>query len=128
MILDAIYSLLTESTDVTDIVGNNIYPEVAPQGVEMPFIITAISSVTPEATKTAASKLDTYSVKLIMFGNDIDSLMTLNNKVRVKLDRYRGVEASSDIDYINFKGTESGYDNTANVFIVESDYNIREKL
>jgi hypothetical protein len=128
MIFNAIYSILKGVTEITDVVGLQIYPEIAPQGAQMPFIVNSITSIIPETTKDGVSKLDLIEFKIIAFGNDVDELLTLERSTRNALDRFSGIVGGSNIDSINFSGFESGYDNTANVFISETDYKIREKL
>mgnify|MGYP002639966762 CR=1 FL=1 len=128
MISGAIYSILSGNAAVAAIVGTKIYPEIAPQGDAMPFIVYQIQSALPETTKDSTSKLDTYQINIICFGNDYDVLFTLEAAVRTAIDRYKGTVSSTNIDQANFKGMNSGYDETANVFINESEYSIRVKL
>ena len=125
MIGAAIYSILVNTTAITDIVGQAIYPEIAPQGKEMPFVIYQIDEVIPETTKDGPSCLDTYSINLIVFGKEYDELSLLSQEIRTALDRYRGIVEGVDIDQGNFKGFESGYDTKANVFVQESEYDMR---
>jgi hypothetical protein len=127
MIPLVIFKILTTNTDITDIIEHRVYPEQAPQNVRMPFIVYQIDNVIPEPNKDEVSNLDTYSITLVLFGNDYDQLFTLGAHCRTSLDRFKGVIAHTDIDSINYKTTKGGYDNQANVYVLESDYTIREK-
>ena len=54
----AAYVILTQNTDVTDIVGVNVFPEVAEQETATPFIVYQLLSVAPEDTHDGPSTLD----------------------------------------------------------------------
>ncbi len=125
MITTAIYTMLMSSTDITDIIGDNLFPQIAPQSASMPFVVYEIDSVTPNTTKDGPSILDEYSINFICFGNDYDVLFTLNTAIRSKLDRYKGTVDTTCFDQVNFKGSNTGYDNKANVNIIESNFNFR---
>jgi hypothetical protein len=53
---ETIYNILSNDIDVTEIVGNKIYPLVADVGTTFPFIVYKKSSYVPEYTKDGISK------------------------------------------------------------------------
>ena len=60
----AIYDILYEDNDVKTLVANRIFPNVAPQTTQFPFIIYDVTGVTPNDTKEGVSTLDTNSVMI----------------------------------------------------------------
>ena len=55
----AIYNILSTTTNISDLVGTRIFPNVAPQTTTFPFIIYDVNGVQPNDTKDGASTLDT---------------------------------------------------------------------
>ncbi|NCW67514.1 MAG: DUF3168 domain-containing protein [Marivivens sp.] len=56
----AIYYLLTNATDVTDIVSTRVYPEVAQQDADLPFIVYNVTNNEPSDTKPEPSRFTHY--------------------------------------------------------------------
>ena len=54
----AVYGILSANSGVTDIVGTNIFPEIAEQETAVPFIVYQLQSVDPDDTHDGPSKLD----------------------------------------------------------------------
>ena len=52
----AIYYLLKDSTAVGNICADRIYPEIAQQDADVPFIAYTITDTTPSGTKSAACR------------------------------------------------------------------------
>ena len=125
MIGKAIYSILTADANITGIVSNRVYPERAPMDVTMPFIVYTISGLDPQTTKDAHF-LDVYSFVIYAASNDYDQLDTLTGYLRTALKRYRGTIGGIKIDQINFKNLDSGFDNEANVNVIELTYELRK--
>ena len=86
----AIYKLLKDSADVGAICADRIYPELAQQDVDTPFIVYTVTDTTPSGTKNATSKLDTSRVELYCVSDDYTQAMSLGIAVRDELERQRG--------------------------------------
>ena len=86
----AIYKLLKDSTAVGAICADRIYPELAQQDIDTPFIVYTVTDTTPSGTKNATSKLDTARVELYCVSDDYEQGMDLGIAVRTALDRVSG--------------------------------------
>ena len=73
----AIYKLLKDSADVGAICADRIYPELAQQDVDVPFVVYTVTDTTPSGTKNATSKLDTARVELYCVSDDYEQSMDL---------------------------------------------------
>ena len=86
----AIYYLLSNYTDLTDIVGTRIFPEVAEQDSALPFVIYSVISNEPSDTHEGPSKLDIAQVDVVMYNTDYSGLVDMGVAVRAALDRVTG--------------------------------------
>ena len=121
----AIFKLLQDSSAVGAICADRIYPELAQQDADVPFVVYTIADTEITATKNATSKLDTARVEVFCISNDYEQAMELGIAVRGALDRvsgtYNGVQVQSiDIDTIDVE-----FDADQRVYILEQTYDVR---
>lgn len=121
----AIFKLLQDSSAVGAICADRIYPELAQQDADVPFVVYTITDTEITATKNATSKLDTARVEVFCISNDYEQAMDLGIAVRGALDRvsgtYNGVQVQSiDIDTIDVE-----FDADQRVYILEQTYDVR---
>jgi hypothetical protein len=127
MIGKAIYALLQAATDVTDIVGTQVFPDMATQQAVYPFIVYTIDSVTPTDTKEGASKLDVVTVAVMSYANSYTTAQDLAGKVRIALDAKKGTFGGVEVGSIRFTNAQAAaMDTDKRVYIVEQKYNVRE--
>lgn len=81
-----IVRLLKTNTDITDIVGQKIFPLQAPPNYSLPMIIYAISDNQPQDSKDGKSTLDVYEMQITMLNRDYADIVKLANEVRSQLD------------------------------------------
>ena len=125
----AIYYLLKDSTAVGDICADRIYPEIAQQDADVPFIAYTITDTTPSGTKSGSSDLDTARVELFIVSDDYAEAMDLGIAVRGALDRQGGdigpVGNTVAVQSIDFDTSDVDYDEQQGVYITEHTYNMR---
>lgn len=121
----AIYSLLSNSTAVGNICGDRIYPEIAQQTAQTPFIIYTIQSATPSGSKTGTSTLDEVQFEIITFSEDYAQAMDLGTAARGALDRVGGVINGVQVQSIDFKTQGVDYDFTTNTHMLVQVYDMR---
>ena len=124
----AIYKLLKDSTAVGDICADRIYPELAQQDADTPFIVYTVTDTTPSPTKNATSKLDTARVELYCVGGDYEELMDLGIAVRGALDRQGGTISDVQVQSIQFDTSDIQYDPDQSVYVLEQTYDVRVQL
>jgi hypothetical protein len=102
----AAYVILTQNTDVTDIVGVNIFPEVAEQETATPFIVYQLLSVAPEDTHDGPSKLDEVRFEFLCYADSYALAADLGSKVRGALDRVSGTYNGVNVESIQFNDVD----------------------
>lgn len=125
----AIYYLLKDSDAVGAICADRIYPEIAQQDADAPFIAYTVIDTTPSGTKTSSSNLDTARCEIYMISDDYAQAMDLGIAVRAALDRQGGdigpVGNTVAVQSIDFESSDIDHDEEHGVYIVEHTYNIR---
>jgi len=121
----AIYKLLKDSADVGAICADRIYPELAQQDIDTPFIVYTVTDTTPSATKNATSKLDTARVELYCVSDDYESGMNLGIAVRGALDRVSGTVSGVEVQSIDFDTSDIQFDPDQRVYVLEQTYDVR---
>ena len=121
----AIYKLLKDSSEVGAICADRIYPELAQQDAEMPFIVYTVTDTTPSATKNATSKLDTARVELYCISGDYEQAMDMGIAVRGALDRQSGTLSGVEVQSIDFDTSDVQFDPDQRVYVLEQTYDVR---
>ena len=121
----AIYKLLKDSSDVGAICADRIYPELAQQDADMPFIVYTVTDTTPSATKNATSKLDTARVELYCISGDYEQAMDMGIAVRSALDRQSGTLSGVEVQSIDFDTSDVQFDPDQRVYVLEQTYDVR---
>jgi hypothetical protein len=102
----AAYVILAQNTDVTDIVGVNIFPEVAEQETATPFIVYQLLSVAPEDTHDGPSTLDEVRFEFLCYADSYALAADLGSKVRGALDRVSGTYNGVNVESIQFNDVD----------------------
>lgn len=121
----AIYKLLKDSSDVGAICADRIYPELAQQDADLPFIVYTVTDTTPSATKNATSKLDTARVELYCISGDYEQAMDMGIAVRSALDRQSGTLSGVQVQSIDFDTSDVQFDPDQRVYVLEQTYDVR---
>lgn len=126
----AIYAILSNRPSITDVVSTRIYPESAPEGAAMPYIVYSVVGNSPVETKEE-TVVDEAQIEIFSVDRSYGSCMTLADKVRASLDRvdYTNTDAGKEIDvqsmiYTN-EVTEVNQDR--NTYVAIQDYTMRIK-
>ena len=102
----AAYVILTQNTDVTDIVGVKVFPEVAEQETATPFIVYQLQSVAPEDTHDGPSKLDEVRFEFLCYADTYALAADLGDKVRGALDRVSGTYNGVNVESVQFNDVD----------------------
>ena len=121
----AIYKLLKDSSAVGAICADRIYPELAQQDADAPFVVYTVVDTTPSDTKTSTSKVDTARVELYCVGDDYETVMDLGIAVRGALDRQSGTISGVQVQSISFDASDIQFDSDQRVYVLEQTYNTR---
>ena len=126
----AIYAILSNKVSITNLVDTRIYPESAPEGATMPYIVYSVVGNSPVETKDE-TVVDEAQIELFSVDSSYGSCMTLADTVRKVLDRvqYTNTNVGKEIDvqsmiYTN-EVTEVNQDR--NTYVAVQDYTMRIK-
>ena len=121
----AIYHLLTNATDVTDIVSTRIYPEIAQQDADLPYIVYNVANNEPTDTKPEPSKLDTAQVEVNIYSDSYTECIDLAVAVRAALDRVKGTYAGVNVQSIQYLNEIIDFDEPQRAYNISADYDVR---
>jgi hypothetical protein len=128
MIGKVIYGRLSTDTAVTNICGLSIYPDIAPQNVQYPFIVYTITNSTPVDYKDGQSNLEQINLQVDIYTNNYDTTQTLANNVRNRLDRFVGTVNGVSVQTINYVSSDSQvYNADLNVYWMSVDFMAKMK-
>jgi len=102
----AVYGILSTNSGVTDLVGTNIFPEIAEQETATPFIVYQLQSVAPEDTHDGPSKLDEVRFEFICYADNYDAAADIGVKVRAALDRVSGTYNGVNVESVQFNDVD----------------------
>lgn len=124
----AIVKILDDSVAVGAIVSNRIYPMVAPQEADRPYITYQKIANEPTDTKDGVSTIDVVRMDIDCWsdkdGGQVD-ILTLADVVRTALDRTSGTFAGVVIQSIRFMNSNSDYNQDAEIYHITQEYSIR---
>ena len=128
MIGKVIYGRLTTDTTITDICGLNIFPDIAPQNVQYPFMVYTIINSLPVDFKDGQSNLEEITIQIDVYTNNYETTQTLGNNVRNRLDRFVGTVNSVSVQTIKYMSSSSQvYNADLNVYWISIDFMVKMK-
>ncbi len=123
----AIYSILTNDSDVSALIGTRVYPQVAAQGAAFPFVVYVLQDNTPSDTKSGVSTLDEIRYDIVAAAETYTALSSLTERIRLALDRYSGTVSGIVVDSIQFTELDVDNDPATETFVSSSEYILRIK-
>ena len=121
----AIYYLLNNSTDLTAIVGTRIFPEVAQQDADLPYIVYNVSNNEPSDTKREPSKMDTANIEINCYSTSYTEVIDIATAVRAALDRVTGTYSGVNVQSIAYMNEVIDFDEAQRAYNVSADYDVR---
>jgi hypothetical protein len=124
----AIRSLLVNDSDVNAIVSGRIYPEMAIEGAQTPYIVYSVMSNTPSNTKDG-TPVDEANVEILSVARSYSEANDLADKVRDALDRVGTTvsvaEGSIVVNSIQYTNEITQVTEDRSLFASVQDYTIR---
>lgn len=128
MIGKVIYGRLTTDAAVTGICGSNIFPDIAPQNVQYPFMVYTIINSLPVDFKDGQSNLEEITLQIDVYTNNYETTQTLANNVRNRLDRFVGTVNNISVQTIRYMSSDSQvYNADLNVYWMSMDFMAKMK-
>jgi len=125
-----VYNILSNDAAVTAIVGTRIYPVIARQQDQEPYVVYSVVNDIPHDTKTGVSRVDFVRVQFNMVAADYSQLEDLSAAIRSALDRatmqsYAGVELAG----VKFLSENDGlFSDAPELRLKIADYQLRIAL
>ena len=123
----AIYYLLSNATDVTNIVGTKIFPETAPQVQATPYVVYSVISNSPSDVKESGETIDVAQVEIFSVETTYHGAVTLGAAIREALDRKVGTFNSVQLQTTSYKNESMEVNDTRLLWADIQDYEIRIK-
>jgi hypothetical protein len=128
MIGKLIYGRLSTASNITAIIGSNIYPDITPQNVDYPFIVYSIIDSNPVDFKDGQSNLEEIDLQIDVYTQNYDTTQNLANLIRNRLDRFVGTVEGVEVQTIKYVRQSSQVFNAElSVYWVSIDFMIKMK-
>ena len=128
MIGKLIYGRLSTASNITAIIGTNIYPDITPQNVDYPFIVYSIIDSNPVDFKDGQSNLEEIDLQIDVYTQNYDTTQNLANLIRNRLDRFVGTVEGVSVQTIKYVRQSSQVFNAElSVYWVSTDFMIKMK-
>jgi len=116
MIGKSLYFLLSNASDVTDIISTKIFPSRIPQVEDFPAISYHQISNVPTNQKDAVSGFDKVDFDINLWSKDYSQINTLSVAVRAALDRKSISSQGVTVDTIVFVREVDDYSDPAEIY------------
>lgn len=124
----ACYKLLSERAAVSAIVGTRIYPELAAEGAQMPYIVYSVVSNSPSDTK-GGTPIDEAELEVFSVAQSYSAANDLADKVRAALDRQNATVNVADgqvtVQSIQYTNEVTEVSEDRKTFVSVQDYTFR---
>lgn len=87
-------SVLTNSVAVGNVVGDRIYPNIIPEGVDLPAVAYTVTENTPANHKDGSTKLDFATVEFDLVSTKYSEIADGSEAIREALTSYTGTEVA----------------------------------
>jgi len=124
----AIYNILSGDADVSALVGTRIFPNVAKNKTQFPFIIYDVNGEIPNDDKDGVSSLDIDGVMVSCYSKTYAEASDLARKMRTALDRISGTYGGVVIQSIKYNGYNDLFDDDSGdggIYRKALDFDIR---
>jgi len=106
----AIYERLTGDAAVFALVGNRIYPQVAPQNAEKPYVTYRVVAAVDSENFEGSDELLMRRYEFTSYAELYDDARAIVAAVKQSLQAFQGMMGSCDVDSIQFSDGDSGSD------------------
>lgn len=122
------YSLLSNDSTISSLVGDRVFPVQVPQNASYPVIVYQHDSQVPSNIKDGPSPLDVVGLSLVIYAGAYSTAQSIADKCRELLDYYSGTVEGVQVDKISFSGqSDNDFVEEYGFFVVEQSYQARLK-
>ena len=122
-------SALVASATVSELVGNRIYPILAPQTAALPFIVWRRSGISREHTLAGPMGVSTVSVEMQLLATTYEQAREVADRCRLVLDGYGATLNNTEVKHVSLEQESDDFVQLAGgdlppVYQVTQTYNI----
>jgi hypothetical protein len=121
----AIYYLLSNHSNLTDIVGTRIFPEVAEQDSANPFVIYTVVSNEPNDTHEGPSQLDVAQVDVVFYSTSYTQAIDMGEAAREVLDRVAGTYNGVHVQSCQYTSEVIDFEDYSRSYVITQSYDVR---
>lgn len=122
----AIFNILSNDAELSELVGTRIFPEMAPEEAQNPYLVYSVLSIDPTDTKQGSSTVDVSQLETYSVSNNYGDCMDVSEAARAALDRNGGLFSQVSIQSIQYQSADTEYNATQRVYIAQQRYSVRE--
>lgn len=125
MVGKVIYNLLANSSELTTLIGNKIFPLISDDEEMINYIVYERRSTQPTNTKLKRSTVDVLTYDIMIFADTLQILNDIGLAVRNTLDQYKGVNSGVWIDNIVYQGENDDYEDGSKIYGKFMQFDVR---
>lgn len=110
MIEADLYTYLTSQSTITNLVGNRIYPDAAPQSASLPLIVYSKQSTDRQLTLKKSVGFCVCRMQLDVFGITRTVCENIVEQIRLRTDGFQGNWGTTFIHLVKFDSESVGWD------------------
>lgn len=119
-------NLLTASAGLAALVQDKIYPYAIDEDVDLPAVVYAVKSISPEYDKDCRNK-DVNEVEIISFATTYKKCLEINEQVRLATELKSGLIAGIQVFSIRVSSITEGLDIDNNIYFSKLGITIKTK-
>jgi hypothetical protein len=127
MVGKVIYNLLSNSAELTSLIGNKIFPSVSINEKAVNYIVYQKNGTSPTDCKNSRSTFDILSYEILIYSEKLETLNSIFLAVRNTLDQYSGVNSGLTIERIIFQDADDDFDETSKIYEKTVNFEVRYK-
>lgn len=121
----AVYNILSNDTNTAAIVGTKIFPNIATQKTNFPFIIYTVIDSNPEDTKDLTGDVNRIRLQVSCFCKTYTQCETLEAAVIAILNRWNGTSDSTVINSFTLDNQVDLFEEDNEVYHKAIDFIVR---
>ena len=126
--IKGVYHILRNSTPVTDVVSQKIFPVVIPQGTKYPCLVINTDSTQVNMHKQSPTGLVEVALQVEIYADNYADVEAIKNACRSALDNYKGTASGETFQRIMFEDEGSEPLLEPEIFIFTQRYTVRELI
>ena len=128
MTASIIYSILSTDSAVADLTDGDIFPGVAPQDTDTPYVVYTLISSVPVLNKDKKRSVEELRFQIDAYADSFEEVNGLCEKIRAALEFKSGQIAGYQVMSILFDNENDNFESSPEIFRKQQDYKIKIKF